>query len=103
MITVVAFDAPETGSSVRLAFSFTDENGDPIDPATLEFRVKDPNGVTTVYTYGGSPNPIEKDSTGNYHLEVLGTLAGEWFYHIEGSNTLTEISEGSFTVRISVM
>jgi hypothetical protein len=56
-----------TGAVVRAAGAFT-QNGAPIDPTTVQAKVKTPTGTTT-YNYPADVQLV-KDGPGLYHVDV---------------------------------
>lgn len=72
--------------------------GVPTDPTTLSLTVTDPTGSATVYIYGTDAELV-KDSVGNYHADLLPTLAGRWAYLWGGTGAATFGEEGAFYVR----
>jgi hypothetical protein len=80
---------------------FADITGTVGDPDTVTCRVKDPTGSEIIYTYSPSSGPIVKDYPGNYHLDILITIAGEWSYRWAGSGSITAATEVPFGVRKS--
>ena len=67
-------------TQIRLTVDWT-QNGAPKDSAT-QVLVEDPAGTVTVYT---STSGVTHPSTGSYHVEVDGALAGVWEYRFEGA------------------
>lgn len=90
------------GSLVRLAASFTDANGDPIDPDAVTARVRDPFGGVTEHAFDNSPADIVNDAVGEYHVDVTATYAGEWWFRFESSGTGQAAAEHRFVVSASV-
>lgn len=78
----------QIGQVARLVAVFRNSAGAFADPVTsVKFIVKDPNGTESVYVYGVD-DEVVKDSTGNYHLDLLLTAHGEWFYRFLGTSPL---------------
>jgi hypothetical protein len=88
----------DLGQPVRVTALFEDENGTDVDPATVTLSVLSPAGVTTVYTYGGSPDTVTKDSVGNYHADIDAGESGDWFYKWSSTGTGAGVQEGQFMV-----
>lgn len=70
--------------SVRVSVTFTASNLN-YDPATVVVYVKSPKGVATTYIFG-TDAAVQKDATGQYHLDVTPTSAGAWAYRWEGTS-----------------
>jgi ferredoxin-NADP reductase len=69
----------------------------PIDPTTVRFSVRDPNGTVTTYLYGTDVQ-IVKSSTGNYYVDVNGNSDGYWVYRFYSSGTGQAAAESGFYV-----
>lgn len=89
------------GSAVRVAINLEDETDTDTDPATIKFTYRSPLGVETTYTYG-TDAALVKDSTGDYHVDVVPDIGGRWRYRWLTSGTNKTIAlEGSFLVQTS--
>lgn len=84
--------------SVRLKVTFKVDSVN-IDPTTVTLRVKDSEGVTSVYTYSGAS--VTKESTGVYYKDITVTTDGVWYYRFEGTGACQAASEHKFVVRKS--
>lgn len=77
------------------------------DPDVVTFKVLNPNGTTTTYTYnqaGAQDAAITKNATGDYTLTIDVDIAGDWYYRIAGEETGGEnrgADEGKFIVNTS--
>jgi len=81
------------GSTVVIDVQVLDTEGRYFDPAQLRFRLKDPNGVETVWSY---PDPaISRMGLGRYQLRTTPQSSGTWLLRVE-TDALAE--ETSFTV-----
>jgi uncharacterized protein YfaS (alpha-2-macroglobulin family) len=83
---------------VRLSALFEDADGLDVDPATVQLTVTSPSGITTVYTFGGSPDTVTKDSIGTYHVDVTANESGDWFTQWESTGEGAGVQEGQFMV-----
>lgn len=45
---------------------------------------------------------VTKDSTGNYHVDVDLTIAGQWFYRFEGAGAVVAADEVAITAKATV-
>jgi len=79
----------DIGDKPRLTVSFTDLTGAASDPASVTCRVKTPNGVTWIYTYGVNAE-LTKGTTGVYNLDLSLTEAGTWAYKWNGVDSSTQ-------------
>ena len=96
----VAANTYDVGDEVRLSAAFEKPANTPADPGTIVFKVKDPSGNITTYTYG-SDAQLVKDSTGNYHVDVTIDEEGTWFYRFTGTGTVVAAGESFFYARES--
>jgi hypothetical protein len=93
----MAVNKYDRGTEVRLSASYVDLAGAAVDPTTVTFEVKDPLNAITSYT---SPDVV-RDSTGNYHLDVLLNASGPWWYRTEGTGAFIAAAEKQLTVKPS--
>lgn len=85
------------GNTVRVVSDFTTvATGSPVDPSTVTVTIRDPTGAENVYTYAASQ--VVKDSTGDYHYDVIGSIAGVWCYYWLGVGTSQAAAERYFRV-----
>lgn len=90
---------PET--TLRITVSFTDENGDVVDPATVTFSTYTPSGTATSYVYGTDAE-VGKSSTGNYYADIVPGESGRWRFRWVTTGTGTALAtEGNFAVQAS--
>lgn len=87
------------GTSVQLQGQFLDVSSLPFDPASVRAKVKLPSGAVSSYTYGVDA-ALVKDNVGVYHLDILVTTPGTYFYRFESDNDSASF-EGSFAVKAS--
>ena len=83
---------------VRCSGAFTNSAGTAIDPTTVKFKFKTPDGTITIYTHGTDAQLV-KDSTGNYHVDVNANAVGTWSYRFESSGTGQAAKEVTFEVK----
>jgi hypothetical protein len=75
--------------------------GSDADPDGVVFKVRVPNtALATVYVYG-TDDEVVKDATGKYHVDVIPTQRGTYYYRFEGSGDSPAAMEGSFHVDVS--
>lgn len=89
-----------TGQRVRLSAAFANSAGSAADPTDVVCKYRDPRGVSTTKRY--SLAEVTKDSTGNYHVDVDLTIAGQWFYRFEGTGVVVAANEAAFTASPTV-
>ena len=87
----------DKGDLLRVSASFTDEDGDPVDPTTVTFKAKVGSTVTS-YVYGDD-DEVSKDGTGNYHVDLSLDTAGTWWVRVESTGTGQAAAESSLRVR----
>lgn len=83
---------------VRVTALFQDEDGNDVDPATVELTVISPSGIERSFTYGGSPDTVTRASTGNYFADVEANEAGDWFYRWTSTGTGAGVQDSQFMV-----
>ena len=89
------------GTKQRRTMSYTDENGDAIDPSTVTFELMDPYGTVSSYLYGTDAN-IGKTAVGNYYCDVTPEVGGRFYYRWKATGASTTLNEeGNFTVQAS--
>lgn len=69
----------DVGDVLRVTGTFTDVDGNLVDPTTVTLRVKDSAGQTSTIA---TTNP----SQGVYRGEIELTRAGRWFYRWQSTN-----------------
>jgi hypothetical protein len=90
---------PET--TLRLTVSFTDENGNAVDPTTVTFSSSSPGGTLTSYVYD-TDDEVGKASTGNYYADIVPDESGRWHFRWKTTGSGTAIAtEGDFIVQAS--
>lgn len=85
----------------RLTGTFTDINGNPIDPTTVTCFVETPDGVVQDFTY--SSGAVIKVSTGVYYYDYSITQSGIHAYRFEGTGVCQAGAETNFTVQPSAI
>lgn len=83
-----------TGNTVRATVTFTSD-GDPVDPGTVTGTVKDPDGTTTVYTYG-SDSELTRSSAGVYRLLIPADIDGLWRVRLHSTGSGKAAIESRF-------
>jgi hypothetical protein len=87
----------DKGDLVRCSAAFTNSAGTAIDPTAVLFKVKDPSGNITSYTYVTDAELV-KDSTGNYHVDVDADEVGKWYYRFYSTGTGQAAGDSDFTI-----
>ena len=99
-MSCAATDTFDIGDLVRCEGRFTNLVGTLIDPATVTFKIKDPNGAVTTYSYPADAQVI-KSATGIYYVDVNATKAGTWYYRFYSTGTSQAAGETAFKVAAS--
>ena len=89
-------NAYSEGQGIRCSVIFRDIDGDNVDPATVRFRVRRPDGTVTVYVYLVDAQLV-RDSVGHYHCDIVLDREGDWFYRWE-----SETPHGAAETRVRV-
>lgn len=84
------------GQKVRCTVTFT-VNDVATDPTTVIFKVRDPGGDVTTYTYGTDAQVV-RTGTGVFYCDVIANEIGEWNFRFEGSGACTAVEEQAFDV-----
>ncbi len=85
------------GQLVRVSGAFTDSAGAATDPTTVKISVVRPDGRQITYTYLAD-SAVVKDSTGNYHIDLDGSVPGTWIYWWHSEGTGQAADERTFIV-----
>lgn len=89
------------GTPVRLTLALYDDDGNPVDPDAVTFKLMSPCGAVTSYVYGVDTQ-VQKASTGNYYADVTPDAGGRWPFRWETTGdgkTITK--EGDILVQCS--
>ncbi len=86
----------DIGNQIRVIGAFTDplNNDEPVDPSSVYFSVRTPEGVVTVFEYGVDSD-ITKSDIGVYYMHVPLSLIGSWYVRWWGldSNGKEKVAE----------
>ena len=87
---------------MRLTVSYVDDNGAPVDPTTVKFKLMSEETIAIkTYTYGIDSN-LGKTSTGNYYADVTPDHGGRWFTRWEATGAVTQLAiDDNFIVQAS--
>lgn len=66
------------GARKRLRVTFRDDEGAYIDPDSVTFRIRTPEGVFSTHVYGTSA--VVRENVGRYYLNITLPLSGVWAY-----------------------
>ena len=87
----------DKGDLVRVTATFTSPSGAAVDPTGVVFRLKRPDGTTTVYTYGTDAQLV-RDAVGVYRVDVSADQPNMYYYRFEGTGANQAAAEGEFDV-----
>lgn len=88
-------------TELRLTASFTDSDGDPVDPDTVTFKTCSPSGTKAAYVFG-TDSEVQKASVGNYTADIVPDKAGRWHIRWETTGTGATVAiEDNFVVKKS--
>jgi len=90
----MAINPYDKGSVVRISATFKDVNGNPVDPGTIVFTVRKPDGPLVTLT-------VVKDATGTYHADLSLDEAGSYSYRCASTPPGQGSSEGELFARDS--
>ena len=85
---------------VRCTAQFKTTSGTLVDPTAVIFKLKNPAGTVTSFTYGVDADLV-RDSLGKYHIDVAVDRVGIWHYRFEGTGTAKAASESKFSIKQS--
>lgn len=96
-VTVTSTLTVDYGDDVELDATFTDEAGNPADPATVTFVLVAPDGTSTSYVL--TDPEVSAPSTGRYVAVFVPGQVGEWSWRIHGTGGGIEAAHvGAFAV-----
>lgn len=92
--------AIQIGDIVRASAVFQNESSVDADPTTITMKYKNPAGdITTLVR--GTDNELEKDSTGNYHVDITIDQSGFWYHQWIGTGAVAAGDEEKFEVEVT--
>lgn len=89
----------DAGDVIRLRANFTSLGID-VDPDTVVFKAKAPDGQVQTWTYGADPEVIRL-GPGHYYLDLHLTTGGTWYVRVEGQGAYQSADEQQLAVRES--
>lgn len=87
----------EQKSQVRCTGTFTDIDGNVVDPTVVIFKYKNPASMITTLTYGDDAEVV-RSSTGIYYVDLDVDTSGDWYYRFESTGSGKAGGEESFQV-----
>ena len=91
----------DVGDSRRFSVAFTDINGTAADPSAITFKLVEPDGTETNYTYVTDAELV-KDSTGVYHVDITFAQAGRHVIRFEGTGDVVSAEQSEVYIRRGV-
>lgn len=92
----------DVGDLVRLEADITDLDGNYIDPGTITFSIKKPNGTIVSYTYNTDPE-VSRIDMGRFRLDVAIDSAGDWFVRVATTGAGKGAEESQLRARKSTL
>ena len=94
----------QIGQMVRTSKPFETFAGAAVDPTSVVFKYRNPAGTVVTLTYGVDA-ALVKDSTGNYHVDlILNTVGAYWLgWYGTTSTTYSSTSEEAVYVEQSLI
>jgi uncharacterized protein YfaS (alpha-2-macroglobulin family) len=94
-------DSYDQGDLLRVTARFFDLEDEPVDPTTVTFKAKAPDGSVTERTY---PADVTKEATGVFFTEWDLDAPGRWYLRVESTGegqaaeeTTVRVSESAFS------
>ncbi len=88
------------GTLVRMSAAFT-VGGVDTNPTTLVYKLKNPAGDVTTYTYGVDVQLVKDGGDGHYHVDYTTLSAGLHSYRFVGTGAAAVAGEKQFQVDAS--
>lgn len=85
------------GNTIELSATFSDADGQNIDPSGGVFLIINRAGNYSAYHYGAG-GTIQRETTGSYYIEVQASQIGGWNYYWFSSGTVPSASSGQLLV-----
>lgn len=80
------------GGTKRVSVIFTDDDEEYVDPTTVSLTVRDSHNNELTYVYGTDAAVI-RDTTGNYHVDIVPTFGGKWQVAWKSTGPVTRIED----------
>ena len=88
----------DVGAVVRSAVNFQTSSGADVDPTTVTCKSMPLGGVVSSFV-NGTATEVVKDSTGDYHIDIALTVAGQHKLRWIGSGTNAAVVQEVVLVR----
>lgn len=92
------------GQDVVYALTCTDPSGNPADPVGVRFKVKNPSGTVSIYTYGVDDEVQETTAGEVFTLTFDSSTAGRWYVRgeiLDADDIVVGVSEDVMLVQAS--
>ena len=90
----------DVGQIIRTTVTFVDFNGSAMDPTTVTFKYREPDGTITTAVYPAAG--VTKSGTGVYYGTVTLDAEGSWWTRWEGVGAVVAATEAPVQVRASM-
>jgi len=94
-MTTIAYDV---GDSRRLKATFKDTAGTIADPTTINFKIREPDGVETTYVFG-TDSELVKEGTGIYYVDWTMAKPGRHIGRFIGTGNIIGTENYEFYAR----
>jgi len=84
------------GDQIRFSCAFPDEDGDALDPTTINLLIEPPDGVVTTVTY--ATGAVTRDAVGSYYYDLVLDGGGVWEWRWVGTDAVAQADQGRFYV-----
>ena len=90
----------DVGDRRKLTCEVRTEEGDLVDPTSLSFTMREPDGLVTEYLHG-TDTELAEDTTGKYYVYWDCAQVGIHNWRFEASGTVQAVEESMFACRES--
>ncbi len=88
------------GDAPRLTGTFKNSAGSASDPSGIVFKIREPDGALTTYTYGTDAELV-RSSTGVYYVDWPVAKVGAHYFEFGGTGSVVAVQDAVFTARAS--
>ena len=92
-MTATPIETYDVGDLIRLFYTFTDADGNGLNPTAVSLRISLPDGTFL------TPAPVAEGLLGAYRYDLSITQAGRWVYRWSGTGAVETGEEFEFQVR----
>lgn len=96
-MTIASATPYDIGDAIELKGTFKDADEAVADPTAVFFKMLEPDGTATSYTYGADPE-LEKVSDGVFRVVWSAAKAGKHRWRLWGTGAVEQSESGTFEV-----